>query len=93
MVFQDPALSLMGFIMLPPALFFLRQLIRRVRSISRIQFTGGSAASRPCRKRAGHGSVKAFGLEDEMRRRLAKSVSVVEREPTRWRARPTARAR
>ena len=42
MVIQDPVMSLMGFIMAPPALFFLRKLIRRVRNIARMQFTGGT---------------------------------------------------
>ena len=81
MVIQDPVMSLMGFIMAPPALFFLRKLIRRVRSIARMQFTGGTRIIETMQEALqGMRLVKAFGLEDEMRRRLAKSVAEVEHE-------------
>jgi ATP-binding cassette subfamily B protein len=81
MVIQDPVMSLMGVIMAPPALFFLRKLIRRVRSIARMQFTGGTRIIETMQEALqGMRLVKAFGLEDEMRRRLAKSVAEVERE-------------
>jgi len=81
MVVQDPVMSLMGFVMAPPALFFLRKLIRRVRSIARMQFTGGTRIIETMQEALqGMRLVKAFGLEDEMRRRLAKSVAEVEHE-------------
>src|SRR5580658_10358449 len=40
MVIQDPIMSLGGLIVAPPALLFLRKMIRRVRNIARMQFTG-----------------------------------------------------
>src|ERR1700730_1888235 len=42
MVVQEPVQSLAGFIVAPPAFLFLRKLIRRVRGIARMQFTGGT---------------------------------------------------
>ena len=81
MVIQDPVMSLAGFIMAPPAFFFLRKLIRRVRGIARMQFTGGTRIIETMQEALqGMRMVKAFGLEDEMRRRLGKSVGEVQHE-------------
>jgi len=81
MVVQDPVMSLAGLIMAPPALFFLRKLIHRVRGIARMQFTGGTRIIETMQEALqGMRMVKAFSLEDEMRRRLSVSVEGVERE-------------
>jgi ATP-binding cassette, subfamily B, bacterial MsbA len=81
MVIQDPVMSLIGFIGAPPAFFFLRKVIRRVRGIARLQFTGGTQIIETMQEALqGMRMVKAFGLEDEMRRRLDKSVSNVQHE-------------
>src|SRR5271156_419302 len=81
MVIQDPLMSLFGFIGAPPAFFFLRKVIRRVRGIARMQFTGGTQIIETMQEALqGMRMVKAFGLEDEMRRRLDKSVSDVQHE-------------
>jgi ATP-binding cassette subfamily B protein len=81
MVIQDPVMSLIGFLAAPPAFFFLRKLIRRVRGIARLQFTGGTRIIETMQEALqGMRMVKAFGLEDEMRRRLDKSVSEVQHE-------------
>jgi ATP-binding cassette subfamily B protein len=81
MVIQDPIMSIGGFIMAPPAFFFLRKLIRRVRGIARMQFTGGTRIIETMQEALqGMRMVKAFGLEDEMRRRLGKSVAEVQHE-------------
>jgi ATP-binding cassette, subfamily B, bacterial MsbA len=81
MLVQDPVMSLFGFIMAPPALFFLRKLIRRVRGIARMQFTGGTRIIETMQEALqGMRTVKAFALEDEMRHRLATSVAEVQRE-------------
>ncbi len=61
--------------MAPPAFLFLRKLIRRVRGIARMQFTGGTRIIETMQEALqGMRMVKAFALEDEMRRRLAVSV-------------------
>src|SRR5208282_4564590 len=81
MVIQDPVMSLAGFITAPPAFLFLRKLIRRVRGIARMQFTGGTQIIETMQEALqGMRMVKAFALEDEMRRRLAVSVGAVEHE-------------
>jgi subfamily B ATP-binding cassette protein MsbA len=81
MVVQDPVMSLIGFIVAPPAIFFLRKLIRRVRGIARMQFTGGTHIIETMQEALqGMRMVKAFGLEEEMQRRLGKSVGEVEHE-------------
>ncbi len=81
MVIQDPVMSLAGFITAPPALLFLRTLIRRVRGIAWMKFAGGTHIIETMQEALqGMRMVKAFLLEDEMRRRLAASVADVERE-------------
>jgi ATP-binding cassette, subfamily B, bacterial MsbA len=81
MVVQDPPMSLGGLIIAPPAFLFLRKLIRRVRGIARMQFTSGTEIIETMQEALqGMRMVKAFALEDEMRRRLAVSVGSVEHE-------------
>jgi ABC-type multidrug transport system fused ATPase/permease subunit len=81
MVIQDPAMSIGSFVVAPPAFFFLRKLIKRVRGIARMQFTGGTRITETMQESLqGMRVVKAFALESEMRRRLSKSVSDVEHE-------------
>ncbi len=81
MIVQDPIMALIGFVMAPPAFFFLRKLIRRVRNIARMQFTGGTHIIETMQEALqGLRMVKAFALEDEMRRRLDKSVADVQHE-------------
>jgi ATP-binding cassette, subfamily B, bacterial MsbA len=81
MITQDPVMSIGGLIVVPPVLLVLRKMIRRVRGIARTQFTGGTQIIETMQEALqGLRMVKAFGLEDEMRRRLAVSVAAVERE-------------
>ena len=81
MVTQDPTMSLFGLVVVPPAFLVLRKLVRRVRGIARTQFTGGTRIIETMQEALqGMRMVKAFSLEDEMRRRLAVSVEDVERD-------------
>jgi len=81
MVIQDPVMSLIGFALAPPAMFFLRTLVRRVRRIASMQFTGGTRIIETMQEALqGMRMVKAFELEDEMRRRLGDSVAEVQHE-------------
>jgi ATP-binding cassette subfamily B protein len=81
MVVQDPIMSIGGLIIAPPAVFFLRGMLRRVRHIARAQFAGGTRIIETMQEALqGMRMVKAFSLEDEMRRRLAVSVDAVESE-------------
>ena len=68
---------------------FLRKLVRRVRGIARMQFTGGTRIIETMQEALqGMRMVKAFGLEDEMRRRLGTSEIRDSRE---FRTEPRAR--
>jgi ATP-binding cassette, subfamily B, bacterial MsbA len=81
MVIQDPVMSLAAVITAPPAILFLRKLIRRVRGIARMQFTGGTQIIETMQEALqGLRMVKAFALEGEMQRRLSASVASVEHE-------------
>jgi subfamily B ATP-binding cassette protein MsbA len=81
MVTQDPVMSLASFVVAPPAFLILRKLVRRVRGIARTQFTGGTRIIETMQEALqGMRMVKAFSLEDEMRRRLTVSVEAVERD-------------
>jgi ATP-binding cassette, subfamily B, bacterial MsbA len=92
MVIQDPFMSVAVLIIAPPALFILRKMIRRVRGIARNQFTGGTRIIETMQEALqGLRMVKAFGLEDEMRRRLGASVAAVEHESNKL-ARVSSRA-
>src|SRR5579863_6310559 len=81
MVSQDPIMSIAGLIIAPPALILLRTMVRRVRGIARTQITGGTRIVETMQEALqGLRMVKAFCLEDEMRRRLAVNVAAVESE-------------
>ena len=79
MVIRDPIMSIAALVIAPPALFLLRKLVRRVRNIAQKQFTGGTRIIETMQEALqGMRMVKAFSLEDEMRRRLDGSVAGVE---------------
>jgi ATP-binding cassette, subfamily B, bacterial MsbA len=85
MVYQDPVMSVLSFVVAPPAFFFLRKLIRRIYSIAKNQFTGGVRILETLQETV-HGIriVKAFTLEDVMRKRLAANVAALEHESNKW---------
>ena len=81
MVVQNPTLSLVSLIILPPALLVLRKLIRRLRTVARTQFDYSTRTLETVQETVqGMPIVKAFTLEGVMRKRLDESVDVVERE-------------
>jgi ATP-binding cassette subfamily B protein len=81
MIIQDPVMSLVSLVIAPPALFVLRKLIRRIRSIAKSQFTGGTRLFETMQETIqGIRIVKTFTLEQEMRARLKKNVAEVEHE-------------
>ena len=79
MVVQDPYMSLFGLVIAPPAMIFLRQLVRRIRGLAHNQFTGTSDILETMQESLqGIRTVKAFTLEDTMQTRISKSISEVE---------------
>ncbi len=81
MIVQDPLMSLFTLVIAPPALLVLRGLIRRIRTIARAQFTGGTQLFETLQETLqGIRIVKAFTLEDAMRARYYANVATVEHE-------------
>ncbi len=81
MVIQDPVMSLAALVIAPPAMLIMRKMVRRLRTIARTQFTDSTRTIETMQESLqGLRMVKAFSLEDEMRRRLAVSVAAVEQE-------------
>ena len=92
MVVQDPFMSLMSFVVAPPAFLVLRKLIRRVYGIARSQFQGGTRIIETLQETLqGIRIVKAFTLEDTMRERFDRNVAAVEHEANKM-ARISSRA-
>ena len=81
MVVQDPLMSFISFVVVPPAFLILRKLIRRIYSIARTQFHGGARIIETLQETLqGIRIVKAFTLEDIMRERFDRNVAAVEYE-------------
>jgi ATP-binding cassette subfamily B protein len=80
MVVQDPLMALLALITMPPAVFFVRTLVRRTRKNIQRQFeeTGGLMKSL---QETIHGIrvVKAYNLEDILRARMERTVAQLER--------------
>ncbi len=85
MIIQDPVMSFFSFVVVPPAFYFLRKMMRRVTSIANRQFTGGTRIFATFQETVqGIRTVKAFTLEEVMRKRLDASVGELEQDSNRW---------
>ncbi len=81
MVLKDPLLSLVSVIVMPPALIFIRKLIKRINAIAMSQFTGGARIIETMQETVqGIRIVKAFTLEEQMKAKFDASVAAVEYE-------------
>ncbi|BAT59658.1 putative multidrug export ATP-binding/permease protein [Variibacter gotjawalensis] len=79
MVYQDPVMSLVGFVVVPPAVIFLRKLMKRARSVALAQFSGGVRVTETLQETLrGMRIVKAFTLEDELSRRISDQIGQIE---------------
>src|SRR5713226_815759 len=80
MVVQDPVLSLIGLVVMPPAMLVLRKLVKRIKGLAYNQFTGTADILETMQESLqGIRSVKAFTLEETMQRRIDENIAVVER--------------
>ena len=85
MAIQDPKMTLVTFIVFPPAMLVLRKMIRRIRAITKAQFTGGTRILETMQETIqGITVVKAFTLEDRMQRRFDENVKTVEYESNKF---------
>jgi ATP-binding cassette subfamily B protein len=81
MVIQDPVMSLSAAIIAPPAMWMIRKLVRRVKAVAKAQFTGGTRLFETMQETVqGIRIVKAFTLEDRLRKRYYENVAAVEYE-------------
>ncbi|HEY7299847.1 MAG TPA: ABC transporter ATP-binding protein [Xanthobacteraceae bacterium] len=78
---KDPVMSLICLVIAPPIMIVVRKLTRRVRTVARNQWTGGTRTLETLQEML-HGVriVKAFTLEPAMRERFDANVADVERE-------------
>ncbi len=85
MVIQDPWMSLVSLVVVPPALFILRKMVRRIYHIALSQFVGGTRLLESLQETVqGVRTVKTFTLEDEMRARMHSNIADLEKESNRW---------
>src|SRR3954469_8193291 len=81
MVIQDPVLSLVVFVIAPPAVLLMGKLVRRIRAVAYNQWTGGARTLETMQEAVqGIRIVKSFTLEDTMCARFDTNVAEVERE-------------
>ncbi|SDR83005.1 ABC transporter ATP-binding protein [Bradyrhizobium canariense] len=79
MVTQDPLMSLLGFLVAPPAMIVLRKLVKRIKGLAHNQFTGTADIMETMQESLqGIRTVKAFTLEQTMSDRIDVSISAVE---------------
>lgn len=85
MIYQDPVLSFVSFVVVPPAFVVLRKMIRRIYKIAKDQFHGGTRILETMQETVqGIRIVKAFTLETAMRERLDADVTALEQESNKW---------
>jgi ATP-binding cassette subfamily B protein len=85
MVIQDPIMSVMTLVVAPPAFALLRKLVRRIYTIARNQFHGGTRILETMQETVqGIRIVKAYTLEDVMRARLDTNVAELEHESNKY---------
>ncbi len=80
MVIQDPLMSLVGCLVMPPAVIGVRKLVKRVKMLALSQFSRSTNILQVLQETVqGFRVVKAFNLESTMRRRIAEDIAGVER--------------
>jgi ATP-binding cassette subfamily B protein len=79
MIIQDPLMSVLGFITLPPAVYFVRGLMRRSRDIGRSELKSGMKIYETIQETIrGFAVVKAFTLEEVMRGRVRDNIVAIQ---------------
>ncbi len=79
MVFEAPMMSVIAFLVMPPAVLTVRKLMKRVHAIVRAQYGGGAEILKALQETVqGFKIIKAFNLEDSVRARVFGSIAAVE---------------
>jgi len=80
MVYQAPVMSVIAFLVMPPAVLIVRKLVKRVSAITRSQYGGGADILKTMQETIqGFKIIKAFNLEETMRAQVYESVATLER--------------
>ncbi|MBI5321033.1 ABC transporter ATP-binding protein [Bradyrhizobium sp.] len=80
MIWQDPLMSLLGFVVVPPAMLVMRKLVKRIKGLAYNQFTGTADILETMQESLqGIRTVKAFTLEGAMQQRIDENIGAVER--------------
>jgi ATP-binding cassette subfamily B protein len=80
MIWQDPLMSLLGVVAVPPAMLVMRKLVKRIKGLAYSQFTGTADILETMQESLqGIRTVKAFTLEQAMQRRIDENIATVER--------------
>ena len=78
MLVQAPVLSLVCFLVAPPAILFVRSLVKQARDLMGRQYTSNAAMLETVQETVqGLRVIKAFNLENEMRRRIGASIDAI----------------
>ncbi len=79
MVVQDPIMSLVVFVVMPPVVLVLRKLVKRIKNVAMTQWRGGAQSLETLQETIqGIRLVKSFTLEDQMRARFDANVAGVQ---------------
>jgi len=79
MVHEDPLLSIIGVLLMPAAMLVLRDLTKRVRALANVQYAGGASILLMLQETLqGMRVVKAFRLEDQIRRHVNLGIDQVQ---------------
>lgn len=79
MVIQDPVMSLVVFVAVPPVVLGLRKLVKRIKNVAMTQWQGGAQTMETLQETIqGMRLVKSFTLEDQMRARFGANVNSVQ---------------
>jgi len=79
MFIQDPVMSLVVFVAVPPVVMVLRKLVKRIKSVALGQWQGGLQTLETLQETVqGIRQVKSFTLEEQMRKRFHTNVETVQ---------------
>jgi subfamily B ATP-binding cassette protein MsbA len=79
MFVQDPIMSLVVFVAVPPVVLALRKLVKRIKNVAMSQWRGGARTLETLQETIqGIRLVKSFTLEDQMRARFHANVASVQ---------------
>lgn len=79
MFVQDPIMSLVVFVIVPPVVLAMRKLVKRIKLVAMTQWQGGAQTLETLQETIqGIRLVKSFTLEDQMRQRFHANVASVQ---------------